>query len=562
MPRPAGGGRDRRRPRHRRRDGAGAGGGGARGRAGRPHPGADRAAGRRAGGARARSARRSSATSPARASVAGARPCRPPSWDRSPSWSTTPAPRARCRSPGPRSTTGTGCSAVNATGAFLCTRAFLPGHARAALGPRGQRRLDRGPERRQVPRGLLRGQARAGRAHAVAAAEVAGTRRHGERGVPRFVDTEMTAETVDRIVAKTGRTREEALAAALASAGQTRLISADEVAAAVVSLARRAATHPPNGEALVLDGRDAMSGRFAIVNPEELGAPRGWNNGMLAPAGGRMLFVAGQTARDGVGHGAGRRFRGPVRPGARQRARRGARRRAETPEDIGRFTIYVTDMAQYRASLKPLGEVYRRRMGTHYPAMALVEVSVAGGSAGGGGDRGDGGAGGEIPSRSSTPSTPRPPSRPSRSTGPSASTRSPSRSTPSCATPSARSTPSRGVRAIVITGTGPRVLHRRRRRGHHRRAVLARRGRPARVHPPHRRSHPLDPPVPAPGRRGAQRDRRRRRRGDRGGERHPDRRGERQDRVPLLPGRPHRRRHGRRVAAAAHRRAWRTRASC
>jgi enamine deaminase RidA (YjgF/YER057c/UK114 family) len=44
------------------------------------------------------------------------------------------------------------------------------------------------------------------------------------------------------------------------------------------------------------------------------------------------------------------------------------------PRDIGRFTIYVTDMGQYRGSLKPLGQVYRRRMGTHYPAMALVEV--------------------------------------------------------------------------------------------------------------------------------------------------------------------------------------------
>jgi enamine deaminase RidA (YjgF/YER057c/UK114 family) len=31
-------------------------------------------------------------------------------------------------------------------------------------------------------------------------------------------------------------------------------------------------------------------------------------------------------------------------------------------------------VAQYRASLKPLGAVYRARMGTHYPAMALVEV--------------------------------------------------------------------------------------------------------------------------------------------------------------------------------------------
>ena len=73
-----------------------------------------------------------------------------------------------------------------------------------------------------------------------AAAEVAGTGVTVNAVCPSFVDTEMTAETVDRIVAKTGRTREEALAAALASAGQTRLISAEEVAAAVVSLATAA----------------------------------------------------------------------------------------------------------------------------------------------------------------------------------------------------------------------------------------------------------------------------------------------------------------------------------
>jgi enamine deaminase RidA (YjgF/YER057c/UK114 family) len=44
------------------------------------------------------------------------------------------------------------------------------------------------------------------------------------------------------------------------------------------------------------------------------------------------------------------------------------------PTDIGRLTIYVTDMMQYHESLERLGETYRRRMGTHFPAMALVEV--------------------------------------------------------------------------------------------------------------------------------------------------------------------------------------------
>ena len=128
-----------------------------------------------------------------------------------------------------------------------------------------------------------------------AAAEVAGSGVTVNAVCPSFVDTEMTAATVDRIVAKTGRTREEALAAALASAGQTRLITSEEVAAAVASLATAATAHPPNGETLVLDGRESMSDRFAIINPAELGAPKGWNNGMLAPAGGRMLFIAASS---------------------------------------------------------------------------------------------------------------------------------------------------------------------------------------------------------------------------------------------------------------------------
>lgn len=264
--------------------------------------------------------------------------------------------------------------AVNATGAFLCTRVFLPGmlerqwgrvvNVASTAGLSGGKYLAAYSAAKHALVGLTRS----------AAAEVAGTGVTVNAVCPGFVDTEMTAESVDRIVAKTGRTREEALAAALASAGQTRLISAAEVAAAVVALANGAATDPPNGETLVLDGRNPVNGRFAIVNPEELGAPRGWNNGMLATAGSRTLFIAGQTGRDGSG-------RVPAADFVSQFDRAlgnvlAVRRRAGgEPGDLGRFTIYVTDMAQYRASLKPLGEVYRRRMGAHFPAMALVEVT-------------------------------------------------------------------------------------------------------------------------------------------------------------------------------------------
>ncbi|MEP6687245.1 MAG: SDR family NAD(P)-dependent oxidoreductase [Gemmatimonadales bacterium] len=263
--------------------------------------------------------------------------------------------------------------AVNATGAFLCTRAFLPGmlerrwgrvvNVASTAGLSGGKYLAAYSAAKHALVGLTRS----------VAAEVAGTGVTVNAVCPNFVDTEMTSETLDRIVAKTGRTRDEALAAALASAGQTRLISADEVAAAVLSLSREGGAEPPNGEALILDGRDPMSSRLASINPAELGAPKGWNNGMLAQAGGRTLFIAGQTARDESGQVAAVDFVSQF-DRALGNVLAVLRQAGGAPADLGRFTIYVTDLAQYRASLKPLGAAYRRRMGTHYPAMALVEV--------------------------------------------------------------------------------------------------------------------------------------------------------------------------------------------
>ena len=115
---------------------------------------------------------------------------------------------------------------------------------------------------------------------------------------------------------------------------------------------------------------------WELVNPEGLPAPRGFNHGMLAPAGGRVLFVAGQeaAAADGTidpGLGIVEQFGLALESIAAVLGEAGG-----GPEHVGRLTIYVTDIADYRSNLKPLGEEYRRRMGRHYPAMALVEVGA------------------------------------------------------------------------------------------------------------------------------------------------------------------------------------------
>ena len=111
---------------------------------------------------------------------------------------------------------------------------------------------------------------------------------------------------------------------------------------------------------------------FELINPEELGAPRGWSNGMLAPANGRLLFVAGQDAAEQGGvitDDFVEQFRVAL-----DKSLTVVREAGGGPESIGRMTLYVTELDTYRQARPEIGEVYRSFMGRHFPAMALVEV--------------------------------------------------------------------------------------------------------------------------------------------------------------------------------------------
>ena len=143
--------------------------------------------------------------------------------------------------------------AVNATGTFLCTQALLPGMLERGWG-------------RVVNVASVAGRtaaayiaAYAASKHAVVgftravAAEVAASGVTVNAVCPGYVDTGMTEESVERIVAKTGRSREEALEGLRRQSPQRRLMQPEEVAYLVVALCDERA-RGVNGQAIVLDG--------------------------------------------------------------------------------------------------------------------------------------------------------------------------------------------------------------------------------------------------------------------------------------------------------------------
>ena len=110
-----------------------------------------------------------------------------------------------------------------------------------------------------------------------------------------------------------------------------------------------------------------------VLRPKGWAPPIGYANGIVAESG-RIVFVAGQ-----VGWDAGQCFHSEeLAPQFEQALKNVLAVRAEAGGEarhICRMTAYCTDKKAYLAARRELGAIWRRVMGSHYPAMSMIFVS-------------------------------------------------------------------------------------------------------------------------------------------------------------------------------------------
>ena len=108
------------------------------------------------------------------------------------------------------------------------------------------------------------------------------------------------------------------------------------------------------------------------VNPASLAKPSGFSHATVAT--GTTVFLAGQTGLNLEGHivdgGVVAQFEQALTNLLTALAASGGQ-----PRDLASMTVYIVDMDDYRARAGEIGEVWRRLVGTDYPAMAGIGVS-------------------------------------------------------------------------------------------------------------------------------------------------------------------------------------------
>jgi enamine deaminase RidA (YjgF/YER057c/UK114 family) len=109
------------------------------------------------------------------------------------------------------------------------------------------------------------------------------------------------------------------------------------------------------------------------VNPPSLAKPSGFSHAVIAH-GGRVVFLAGQVALgpDGtiVGGTVAEQFEQAL-----ANLLEALRAAGGGPEHLASLTVFSTDLGDYRAHGREIGEAWRRLAGREYPAMAAIGVS-------------------------------------------------------------------------------------------------------------------------------------------------------------------------------------------
>ncbi|MCU0684561.1 MAG: RidA family protein [Polyangiaceae bacterium] len=108
------------------------------------------------------------------------------------------------------------------------------------------------------------------------------------------------------------------------------------------------------------------------IRPPELARPLGFAHGMVAE--GRVLAVAGQIGIKADGKLVGDDFVAQFAQ-TLDNVLAVVRAAGGEPTSVFQMTVFVLDVAEYRAAVRPLRPVWLERFGRYYPAMALVGVA-------------------------------------------------------------------------------------------------------------------------------------------------------------------------------------------
>ncbi|HEX3220957.1 MAG TPA: RidA family protein [Nocardioides sp.] len=108
------------------------------------------------------------------------------------------------------------------------------------------------------------------------------------------------------------------------------------------------------------------------VNPESLAKPSGFSHAVVGR--GTSVHLAGQTGTDASGAivtgGVVTQFEQAL-----SNLLTALREAGGTPDRLASLTIYIVDMDDYRAHSREIGAVWRRLVGTDYPATAGIGVA-------------------------------------------------------------------------------------------------------------------------------------------------------------------------------------------